>query len=122
METEGDEQPAEGESTDDVKKTGKQHNPTSVTFTTNPTFETAKNYTSQQEEEEQDDDLNDWELIDDSCVDEFLPGVRPLDYMNDPFKDKWKNTAEAYHKRSPFGYRKTYRLLPMMVKANDDCR
>ena len=66
--------------------------------------------------------MNDWELIDESYVNENLIGVRPLDYMNDPFKDKWKNTAAAYHERSKFGSRKTYRLLPMMVKANDDCR
>ena len=50
--------------------------------------------------DEESDELNDWELIDDSYVNENLIGVRPLDYMNDPFKDKWKNTAAAYHQRS----------------------
>ena len=42
--------------------------------------------------------------------------------MNDPFKDKWKNTLEAYRRNSVFGTRRTYTLKPMMVKANDDCR
>ena len=42
--------------------------------------------------------------------------------MNDPFKDKWKNTVEAYTQRSIFGKKKTFALKPMMVKANDDCR
>ena len=48
--------------------------------------------------------------------------LRPPDFLNDPFKDKWKNTVDAYTKKSLFGHRKTYALKPMMVKANDDCR
>lgn len=47
---------------------------------------------------------------------------RAPDFLNDPFKDKWKNTVEAFTKNSPYGKRKTYALKPMMVKANDDCR
>ena len=48
--------------------------------------------------------------------------LRAPDFLNDPFKDKWKNTVDAYTKKSLFGHRKTYALKPMMVKANDDCR
>jgi hypothetical protein len=69
-----------------------------------------------------DESLNDWELIDGEDIDYYMPGVRPPDIMNDPFKDKWKNTAQAYHKQSRFGHRKTFALRPFMVKANDDCR
>lgn len=61
-------------------------------------------------------------MIDDSLVNEYLPGVRPLDYMNDPFKDKWKNISEAFQKNSVYNDKRSLRLLPMMVKANDDCR
>ena len=42
--------------------------------------------------------------------------------MNDPFKDKWKNISEAFQKNSVYKDKKSLRLLPMMVKANDDCR
>ena len=47
---------------------------------------------------------------------------RPPDFLNDPFKDKWKNTVEAYTQRSVYGKKRTFALKPLMVKANDDCR
>lgn len=39
------------------------------------------------------EDLNDWELIDDVDVEVDKNGFRPPDYLNDPFKDKWRNTV-----------------------------
>lgn len=80
-------------------------------------IETAENF--DQEEEE----LGDWEMIEHQDVATNLSASRrPPDFLNDPFKDKWKNTLEAYRRNSVFGNRKTFSLKPMMVKANDDCR
>lgn len=70
-----------------------------------------------------DEELGDWELIEhEEAALQLSSSRRPPDFLNDPFKDKWKNTVEAYTKNSPFGDRKTFSLKPMMVKANDDCR
>lgn len=75
---------------------------------------------------EEDEDLNDWNLIEENEVPECITigGIqyRPPDYLNDPFKDKWKNTVAAYTKKSKFGNKRTFALKPFMVKANDDCR
>lgn len=70
-----------------------------------------------------DEELGDWELIEyEEAVMNLSVNRRPPDFLNDPFKDKWKNTVQAYTKKSIFGNKKTYTLKPMMVKANDDCR
>ena len=70
-----------------------------------------------------DDNFSDWEMIEyEEAALSMSSSNRPPDFMNDPFKDKWKNTVDAYTKKSIFGRRKTYALKPMMVKANDDCR
>ena len=70
-----------------------------------------------------DEELGDWTMIEyeDAVISLSNSGRQP-DFLNDPFKDKWKNTVEAYTKKSEFGKRRTYALKPMMVKANDDCR
>ena len=83
------------------------------------TLETANNY-----DEVSDEELGDWELIEykEAEMSRLSTSLRPPDFLNDPFKDKWKNTVDAYTKKSLFGHRKTYALKPMMVKANDDCR
>ena len=83
------------------------------------TLETANNY-----DEVSDEELGDWELIEykEAEMSRLSTSLRPPDFLNDPFKDKWKNTVDAYTKKSLFGHRKTYTLKPMMVKANDDCR
>lgn len=49
-------------------------------------------------------------------------GVRPPDYMTDPFKEKWNHIKSQYKKISKFKDRKTYTLRPVIIKANDDCR
>ena len=36
---------------------------------------------------------------------EKMPGIRPPDLLNDPFKDKWKNITRAYHGKSKFSFR-----------------
>ena len=70
-----------------------------------------------------DEHFSDWDMIEYEEVALALSSQkRPPDFMNDPFKDKWKNTVEAYTQRSIFGKKKTFALKPMMVKANDDCR
>ena len=70
-----------------------------------------------------DEELGDWEMIEyEEAALSMSSQRRPPDFLNDPFKDKWKNTVEAYTKASVFGKKKTYTLKPMMVKANDDCR
>jgi hypothetical protein len=44
-----------------------------------------------------DEDMGDWEMIEYEEADMNLStNGRPPDFMNDPFKDKWKNTVEAY--------------------------
>lgn len=70
-----------------------------------------------------DEELGDWEMIEyEEAAMNLSVSRRPPDFLNDPFKDKWKNTVEAYTKKSFFGHKKTFSLKPMMVKANDDCR
>jgi len=70
-----------------------------------------------------DEELGDWTMIEyEEAVMNLSSSGRQPDFLNDPFKDKWKNTVEAYTKNSVWGKRKTYALKPMMVKANDDCR
>ena len=83
------------------------------------TLETANNY-----EEMSDEELGDWEMIEyeEAEFAKLSSSLRAPDFLNDPFKDKWKNTVDAYTKKSRFGHRRTYALKPMMVKANDDCR
>lgn len=78
--------------------------------------ETANNVSDEEE-------LGDWEMIEyEQAVLSLSVSKRAPDFLNDPFKDKWKNTVQAITKRSPNGWRKTYALKPFMVKANDDCR
>jgi len=44
-----------------------------------------------------DEELGDWEMIEyEEAVMNLSVNGRPPDFMNDPFKDKWKNTVEAY--------------------------
>ena len=70
-----------------------------------------------------DEELGDWEMIEyEEAATNLSVQRRQPDFLNDPFKDKWKNTVEAYTKNSKYGQRKTFSLKPMMVKANDDCR
>jgi len=45
-----------------------------------------------------------------------------MEGMDDPFKDKWNNISKKYKEISPYGNYRTYRLAPMIVKANDDLR
>ena len=60
----------------------------------NMRIETADNY---DEEEE----LGDWEMIEhQEAATNLSASRRPPDLLNDPFKDKWKNTLEAYRKKS----------------------
>jgi len=69
------------------------------------------------------DEFSDWEMIEyEEAALALSVSKRAPDFMNDPFKDRWNNTVDAYTKKSIFGKRKTYALKPMMVKANDDCR
>ena len=69
------------------------------------------------------DNFSDWEMIEyEEAVLSLSASKRPPDFMNDPFKDKWRNTVDAYTQRSQYGKRRTFALKPMMVKANDDCR
>ncbi len=76
-----------------------------------------------EDEDFSDEELGDWELIEyEEAVMNLSVNRRPPDFLNDPFKDKWKNTVQAYTKKSIFGNKKTYTLKPMMIKANDDCR
>ena len=42
--------------------------------------------------------------------------------MEDPFKDLWKNVERKYYQMSAYNNYKTYKLRPMIVKANDDLR
>ena len=75
------------------------------------------------EMEDEVEELGDWEIIEyEEAALCLSQSKRPPDFLNDPFKDRWKNTVEAYTKKSQYGKRKTYALKPMMVKANDDCR
>ena len=46
------------------------------------------------------EDLNDWDLIDEVDVEVDKNGYRPPDYLNDPFKDKWRNIIQAYSENS----------------------
>ena len=74
-------------------------------------------------ETEEDEELGDWEMIEYEEATQALSVTgRVPDFLNDPFKDKWKNTVEAYTKNSIFGSKRTYTLKAMMVKANDDGR
>ena len=57
---------------------------------------------------------DDWDCISESEV--------MMEGMDDPFKDKWNNICKKYKEISPYGSYKTYRLAPMIVKANDDLR
>ena len=68
------------------------------------------------------EDLNDWDLIDEVDVEVDANGFRPPDYLNDPFKDKWRNIIAAYSENSLYKAKRTYTLKPMIVKANDDLR
>ena len=68
------------------------------------------------------EDLNDWDLIDEVDVEVDKNGFRPPDYLNDPFKNKWRNIISAYAEHSKYSNKRTYTLKPMIVKANDDCR
>ena len=68
------------------------------------------------------EDLDDWDLIDEIEVEVDKNGFRPPDLLNDPFKNKWRNTVSAYAEKSIYKDRRTYTLKPMIVKANDDCR
>ena len=54
--------------------------------------------------ESEEDDMGDWEIIeyDDASV-KMSSQRRPPDFMNDPFKDKWKNTVQAITSRSKYG-------------------
>lgn len=73
--------------------------------------------------DQSDEELGDWTMIEyEEAATSLSTTGRQPDFLNDPFKDKWKNTVEAYTTKSAFGKRKTYALKPMMVKANDDCR
>ena len=81
------------------------------------------NNTDEIQEASDDEELNDWECIEyEEAAKNLSVKKRAPDFMNDPFKDKWKNTVDAYTKRSPHGHKRTFALKPMMVKANDDCR
>lgn len=48
--------------------------------------------------------------------------IQPPNYMSDPFKEKWASQRESYKHVSRFGQLKSYKLKPVIVKANDDCR
>ena len=68
------------------------------------------------------EDLNDWDLIDEVDVEVDKNGFRPPDYLNDPFKNKWRNIIQAYGEHSKYSNKRTYTLKPIIIKANDDCR
>ena len=42
--------------------------------------------------------------------------------MDDPFKDRWKNLEKRTCLASDYQKYKSYRLKPLIVKANDDLR
>ena len=51
-----------------------------------------------------DEELGDWEMIEyEEAAKNLSVSRRPPDFLNDPFKDKWKNTVEAYTMKSSFG-------------------
>lgn len=64
--------------------------------------------------------LDDWQELDVDYYERI--GLRPPDYMTDPFKEKWNHIKGQYKKISKFRDRKTYTLRPVIIKANDDCR
>lgn len=58
--------------------------------------------------------VDDWEMVSES---EAI-----LEYMEDPFKDKWCNLQHQCYEQSNLKQYKSYKLQPMIVKANDDLR
>jgi len=63
------------------------------------------------------EDLNDWDLIDEVDVEVDKNGFRPPDYLNDPFKDKWRTIIAGYAEHSKYKDKRTYTLKPMIIKA-----
>lgn len=59
-------------------------------------------------------DFDDWDVVSASELD--------LDGMDDPFKDKWLQTQKKYYQLSAYSLYKSYKLRPLIVKANDDLR
>eukprot|EP00347_Sterkiella_histriomuscorum_P005051 403358089 len=57
---------------------------------------------------------DDWDVISESEV--ILEG------MEDPFKDRWRQIQSKFFEQSNLKSYHTYRLQPMIVKANDDLR
>ena len=45
-----------------------------------------------------------------------------LDGMDDPFKEKWKQVERRYYEQSTLQEFRSYRVKPLIVKANDDLR
>jgi len=69
-------------------------------------------------------ELAEFEYIDYKDLEKaYAEELKPIpNIMTDPFKEKWETTKASYRKISRFGHCNTYDLLPVMVKANDDCR
>eukprot|EP00826_Nyctotherus_ovalis_P063931 TRINITY_DN9373_c0_g1_i10.p1 TRINITY_DN9373_c0_g1~~TRINITY_DN9373_c0_g1_i10.p1 ORF type:complete len:440 (+),score=136.98 TRINITY_DN9373_c0_g1_i10:222-1541(+) len=52
----------------------------------------------------------------------YIPLVKRIEGMEDPFGESWKSIIERQRKKSPYGAFETYAVRAYIVKGNDDLR